>query len=107
MLTNPTLRLAAALAAALSLATAGEGAADEMTDVYARIVANPVDSELNLQYALLAEGRGEYRKALAAYERVLVNDPGNEAARRGLQRVRRIIEPSRSMSGPVSALRLA
>jgi hypothetical protein len=42
---------------------------------------------------MIAEGRHEYRKALAAYERVLVNDPGNEAARRGLQRVRRIIEP--------------
>ena len=94
MLTNPTLRLAAALAAALSLATAGEGAADEMTEVYARIIANPVDSALNLQYALLAEGRGEYRKALAAYERVLVNDPDNDAARRGLQRVRRLIEPA-------------
>jgi hypothetical protein len=94
MLTNPTLRLAAALFAALSLASVGEAGADEMTDVYAQIIANPVDSELNLQYALLAEGRGEYRKALAAYERVLVNDPDNEAARRGLQRIRRIIEPA-------------
>jgi tetratricopeptide (TPR) repeat protein len=94
MLTNPTLRLAAALAAALSLASVGEGVADEMADVYARIIANPVDSALNLQYALIAEGRGEYRKALAAYERVLVNDPDNQEARRGLQRVRRIIEPA-------------
>ena len=65
-----------------------------MTSVYAGIIANPADSALNLQYALLAEGRGEYRKALAAYERVLINDPDNEAARRGLQRVRRLIEPA-------------
>jgi hypothetical protein len=94
MLTSPTLRLAAALAVALPLASGSHATADEMSDVYAQIVANPVDSELNLQYALLAEGRGEYRKALAAYERVLLNDPDNEPARRGLQRVRRIIEPA-------------
>jgi tetratricopeptide (TPR) repeat protein len=79
--------------AAFSVAIPDGGFADELTDVYARILANPVDTELNLQYALIAEGRGEYRKALAAYERVLVNDPGNAVARRGLQRVRRIIEP--------------
>jgi tetratricopeptide (TPR) repeat protein len=94
MLGRTILRLAAAFAVALWPAFAGLASADELADVYARIIANPVDSALNLQYALIAEGRGEYRKALAAYERVLVNDPGNEAARRGLQRVRRIIEPA-------------
>lgn len=84
---------AVALAVVLSSALAAGGRADELTDVYAGILANPLDTELNLQYAMIAEGRGEYRKALATYERILVNDPGNEAARRGLQRVRRIIEP--------------
>ncbi len=68
-------------------------AADELTSVYARILDNPTSAELNIQYAMIAEGRGEFRKALAAYERALINDPGNEAAKRGLQRVRRIIQP--------------
>jgi hypothetical protein len=94
MLERSILRLAAAFAVALLPAFTAAAFADELTDIYAGIIANPVDSELNLQYALIAEGRGEYRKALAAYERVLVNDPSNEAARRGLQRVRRIIEPA-------------
>jgi hypothetical protein len=84
----------AALSIAIAAALPSGAGADELTDIYARIIANPVDTELNLQYAMVAEGRGEYRKALAAYERILVNDPGNEAARRGIQRVRRIIEPA-------------
>lgn len=94
MLDRLLLRLVATTAIAAAIPWAAPASADEMTDVYARIVANPVDTELNLQYALLAEGRGEYRKALAAYERVLINDPGNQSARDGLQRVRRIIEPA-------------
>lgn len=67
--------------------------ADDLTSVYNRILDDPSNAELNLQYALIAEGRGEYRKALSAYERVLANDPSNDDARRGLQRIRRIIEP--------------
>ena len=67
--------------------------ADEIKAVYGQILNNPTDSALNLQYALIAEGRHEYRKALSAYERVLVNDPQNMEALRGIQRVRRIIQP--------------
>lgn len=86
--------LAGTATLAVALATASPAVmADELKAVYSRILANPTDSELNLQYAMIAEGRGEYRKALSAYERVLVNDPENVAARRGLQRVRRIIQP--------------
>jgi tetratricopeptide (TPR) repeat protein len=88
-----------ALAIALTATTALTFAvplahADELTSVYAQILANPTSPELNLRYAQLAEERGEYRKALAAYERVLVNDPTNAVARDGLQRVRRIIQPA-------------
>lgn len=83
----------AAFVAVLWTGFAGDARADELTDVYARIITNPVDADLNLQYAMIAEGRGEYRKALAAYERILINHPDNEAAKRGLQRVRRLIEP--------------
>jgi hypothetical protein len=94
MLQSRFLRLAVMTAIAAAVPFVVPVAADELTDVYARIIANPVDTELNLQYALLAEGRGEYRKALAAYERVLINDPANQAGKDGLQRVRRIIEPA-------------
>lgn len=86
--------LSAVSAVAVLVATAPVAVADDVADAYRAIFADPLNAELNLQYALLAEGRGEYRKALAAYERLLVNDAGNEAAVRGIQRVRRIIEPA-------------
>lgn len=82
-----------AIAAVALCAAAPSPRADELTDVYARIIADPTNTDLNLRYATLAEARGEYRKALAAYERALVNDPGNRDAADGLQRVRRIIQP--------------
>src|SRR5690606_8330424 len=61
---------------------------------YGAVLADPLNAELNLQYARLAEAKGEVRKALAAYERVLVNDESNAAAISGIQRVRRTIEPA-------------
>lgn len=91
---HAVLAVAAATAIALaSVVDVGTASADDLTSIYGQILDNPVSVELNLQYAMIAEGRGEYRKALSAYERILANDPGNEAARRGLQRIRRIIEP--------------
>ncbi len=86
-------RVAAALLAVGFTAFAFPAAADELTAAYQRVLANPADSDLSLQYAMIAEGRHEYRKALSAYERVLLNDPNNAAAKRGLVRVRRIIQP--------------
>ena len=86
-------RCAAACLAAGVIVFALPAAADPLTDVYQRVLANPADSALSLQYALIAEGRHEYRKALSAYERVLLNDPNNVEAKRGLVRVRRIIQP--------------
>lgn len=85
--------IAVAVAAVLMAGHVVPAAADELADVYALILDDPTNAELNLQYALIAEGKGKYRFALAAYERILANDPGNAAARRGLQRVRRIIQP--------------
>ncbi len=87
-------RCAAAFLAIGVMACAFPAAADPLTDAYQRVLANPADSDLSLQYALIAEGRHEYRKALSAYERVLLNDPGNVVAKRGLMRVRRIIQPA-------------
>lgn len=90
------LRLLAALVLGAS-ATAAHAAGDgspEMTVLFQRVMADPTDVEANLAYARLAEKLGERRKALATYERILINDPGNDAARRGLDRIRRAIEPS-------------
>lgn len=88
------LAAAAAVAlVALPLTLLGAARADDLTAIYGQILNDPANVELNLQYALIAEGRQEYRKALSAYERVLANNPDNEEAKRGLQRIRRIIEP--------------
>lgn len=67
--------------------------ADPLAAAYQSVLANPTDTEVNLQYALVAEGQKKWRLALAAYERILANDPNNAAARAGLQRIRRIIQP--------------
>src|ERR1700675_3721085 len=72
----------------------GPGAPAELTRVYAQILRDPTNSQLNLRYAELAEASGKLRWALAAYERVLVNDPGNLEAQAGLQRVRRRLQPN-------------
>ena len=68
--------------------------ADELKRLYAQILRNPTNSELNFRYAQLAEERGEWRKALSAYERILVNDPDNPDVLRALQRVRRKLQPN-------------
>lgn len=60
---------------------------------FARVFANPGDLEANLAYAQSAEARGELRIALATYERILVNFPGNPEALEGLSRIRRLLEP--------------
>ena len=72
----------------------GPGAPAELTRVYAQILRDPTNSQINLRYAELAEASGNLRWALAAYERVLVNDPGNVEAQAGLQRVRRRLQPN-------------
>ncbi len=72
---------------------ASPAVADALSDANALILEDPTSIELNLDYALIAEGQGKYRLALAAYERVLLNYPDNADARRGMMRVRRIIQP--------------
>ncbi len=78
---------------ALSAAMASAQNLDELND---RILDDVGNVELNLQYARLAEQHGELRLALAAYERILINDPDNEDAKRGFMRVRRVLEPAYS-----------
>jgi hypothetical protein len=85
------LRLAA-IGLVLSLLTSA-ASADELKRLYAQILRDPSNSELNFRYAELAEQRGEIRKALSAYERVLVNDPNHPQVRAALQRIRRMLQP--------------
>ena len=63
--------------------------ADELSDLYARILDDPGNTQLNLQYAAAAEKAGKPRLALAAYERVLLNDAGNAEAQEGIKRITR------------------
>jgi hypothetical protein len=71
-----------------------ESRADELDAMYARILREPANTELNLRFARLAEESGKTRWALAAYERILVNDPDNFEGKVGLMRVRRAMQPS-------------
>lgn len=86
--------LVAASVTALSIGVAHAQQAGDLDTLGQRILDNPQDVDLNLQYAAAAEAANKPRLALVAYERILINDPTNEEARRGYERVRRAIEPS-------------
>lgn len=92
MIGSGHFRAAAAAVVAAGMASS-PALADALSEVNARILDDPANIELNLDYALIAEGQGKYRLALAAYERILLNHPDNDTAKRGLARVRRIIQP--------------
>ncbi len=83
-----------ALAAFFLFAVPAVAAADELARLNAQILNDPANIEINLRYARLAEERGEPRKALAAYERVLAHDPNNAEAKSGLERIRVRILPA-------------
>lgn len=86
--------LAAFLCVAALVLPASPAQADELSRLYAQIMRSPQSVALNLRYAALAVERGENRKALAAYERVLDADPGNAEAQRGLNRINLDLTPS-------------
>ena len=83
---------ASVIAVSAGLAHAQQG--DELEVLNQQILDNPQDVNLNLRYARAAEDVGQLRLALVAYERILINDPTNEEARRGYERIRREIEPT-------------
>jgi hypothetical protein len=82
--------LLVAVAVATGAATAS---AKEIDTLYARVLREPANTELNLRFARLAEDQGVLRWALMAYERVMLNDPNNWEAKVGLMRLRRAIQP--------------
>lgn len=84
-----TLLLVAALVA---VSMPVHAAPDELARLNAQIMNDPNNIELNLRYARAAEAAGDYGKAMAAYERVLVLDPGNaEAKNSGTRATNRLL----------------
>jgi hypothetical protein len=79
--------------AALSAGVAHAQQPGDLDVLAQQILDNPQDVALNLRYAQAAEALGKPRLALVAYERILINDPSNQEARRGYERVRRTLEP--------------
>ena len=82
------------VAASVTALSTGPAYPQDLRALNDQILENPGDAALNLRYAQAAEEAGQWRLALAAYERVLINEPGNHEARRGYERVRRRIEPA-------------
>src|SRR5262245_55908471 len=76
--------LVAASVTALS-AGAAQAQGDDLAALSQQILDNPTDVSLNLRYAEAAEAAGKPRLALAAYERVLINDPSNVEAHQGYE----------------------
>lgn len=82
------------LAASVTAITVGAASPQDLNTLNQQILEDPGNVDLNLRYARAAEAEGKLRLALVAYERVLINDPTNEDARRGYERIRRAIEPA-------------
>lgn len=82
------------LAALLAVSTMTPAAADELARLNAAIINDPRNIELNLAYARAAEARGDYGKALAAYERVVALDPGNAEGKAGANRAAVRLSPN-------------
>ncbi len=66
----------------------------DMREIFDKILLDPSNTALNFRYARLAIERAEYRKALAAYERVLARDPNNAEAKAGIAQLLRESRPS-------------
>ncbi len=84
---------ALAVAAVALVAMPGAVFADEMAAIFEQLLSNPDDPALNLRYAELAIAKGETRKALAAYERVLARDPQNREVRRAYKKAKIALQP--------------
>src|SRR5262245_37056584 len=85
------------IVATLSAAAWSGGARASDGDVealYRQVLRSPTDTQTNLRYARAAEASGNLRWALAAYERMLLNDPDNADVQQGLQRIRRKLQPN-------------
>jgi len=75
-------------------ARAQSPAEPEMRRIFEQILRDPSNPGLNTRYARMAADRGEYRKALAAYERILARDPNNAEAKAAIADLLRQTEPA-------------
>jgi hypothetical protein len=90
-----TVLLCLAMQCTVGAAATADGAGTaELARLSAEIAHRPRDTALNLRYAQLAERLHYPRLALSSYERILSYDPQNPDALAGIDRVRRIIQPS-------------
>ena len=89
------LAFAAALTAAAWTPAAAQQTAD-LQELFRQVITNPTDAAANLRYAKEAERRGELRKALSAYERMVLNDPNNSQARGEYERIKALLEPAQT-----------
>ncbi|MGE0152505.1 MAG: hypothetical protein AB7R90_07780 [Reyranellaceae bacterium] len=91
------LGMAAAVAfAAASFSPAAAQQAADLQELFRQVMQNPSDATANLRYAKEAERRGELRKALSAYERMVLNDPNNAQARGEYERIKALLEPAQT-----------
>lgn len=89
----------AAVAAAIGIAGTHPAAAQQsvdLQDLFRQVLVNPTDTGANMRYAKEAERRGELRKALSAYERIVLNEPNNREARGEYERIKALLEPAQT-----------
>lgn len=98
LLTVALIALAAGLSSGGTSAYAVDRAdALALAEAYKQVIADPTDTAANMEYARLAEAIGQPRKALATYERVLLQDPDNTEAHAALARIRRQLQPETTL----------
>lgn len=91
------LGLGAALCAGVAATTFPAAAQqNDLQDLFRQVLNNPGDTGANVRYAQEAERRGELRKALSAYERIVLNEPGNTQARAEYERIKALLEPAQT-----------
>lgn len=84
------------VAIAAILGAAAPAAAQQTADLqelFRQVILNPNDAAANIRYAQEAERRGELRKALATYERMVLNNPTDAKARGEYERIKALLEP--------------
>jgi hypothetical protein len=67
---------------------------DDLRKIFLELFKNPVDLQLNILYAKLAEKKGKLEAALVTYERLTLLDPNNEEWKRNIDRIRDLLQPS-------------
>ena len=78
---------------------------DALRAIFLRLIKNPADLEVNVLYAKLAEKRGKFGRALAAYERLALLDPKNKRWKDNIERLRDLARPPETTIAAVIGFR--